>query len=131
MDPASESAAAALIDQLAERGFHLVAIAAGGGSGAVAALAGTPGASRSLLEGLVPHAREAVDRLLGGAQETYCSSRAARRLAMHGWSQARLLGSPAKAVRQLSPEQIGALERSARHYVENAERYRQSLKKVG
>ncbi|MFZ4733711.1 MAG: hypothetical protein ACOYK7_14320 [Pirellulales bacterium] len=96
MDPASESAAAALIDQLAERGFHLVAIAAGGGSGAVAALAGTPGASRSLLEGLVPHAREAVDRLLGGAQETYCSSRAARRLAMHGWSQARLLGSPAK-----------------------------------
>ena len=42
-----------------------------------------------------------------------------------------ILGSPAKAVRQLSPEQIGALERSARHYVENAERYRQSLKKVG
>jgi hypothetical protein len=48
-----------------------------------------------LVEGLVPHAREAVDRLLGGPQETYCSSRAARRLAVHGWSRARLPACPA------------------------------------
>lgn len=89
------SAAATLLDTLADRGFRLVIAAAGGGSGAVAALAGTPGASRALLEGLVPHAREAVDRMLGGSQESYCSSRASRRLAMHGWTRARALGCPA------------------------------------
>ncbi|NBV46414.1 MAG: hypothetical protein EBR86_12460 [Planctomycetia bacterium] len=97
MDPgpkAVESAASGLLEQLASRGAHLVVTAAGGGSAAVAALAGTPGASRVLVEGLVPHAREAVDRLLGGPQETYCSSRASRRLAVHGWSRARLPQRP-------------------------------------
>ncbi len=42
-----------------------------------------------------------------------------------------ILGSPAKAVKQLSPEQIAGLQRIARHYVENAELFRKGLKKVG
>jgi carbonic anhydrase/acetyltransferase-like protein (isoleucine patch superfamily) len=42
-----------------------------------------------------------------------------------------IIGSPAKAMRQLTPEQIEGLRRSALHYMENAERYRQGLKKVG
>lgn len=42
-----------------------------------------------------------------------------------------IIGSPAKAMRQLTPEQIEGLRRSARHYVENAERYRKGLKKIG
>jgi carbonic anhydrase/acetyltransferase-like protein (isoleucine patch superfamily) len=42
-----------------------------------------------------------------------------------------ILGSPAKVVRSLTPEQIEGLRRSARHYVENAERYRKGLKKIG
>lgn len=42
-----------------------------------------------------------------------------------------ILGSPARVVRQLSPEQIEGLRRSAQHYVENAERYRRGLKKIG
>lgn len=41
-----------------------------------------------------------------------------------------ILGSPAKAVRQLSPEQIEGLKMSARHYVENARRYKTGLKKI-
>ena len=41
-----------------------------------------------------------------------------------------ILGSPAKAVRQLSPEQIEGLKRSALHYTENAARYRKGLKKL-
>jgi carbonic anhydrase/acetyltransferase-like protein (isoleucine patch superfamily) len=41
-----------------------------------------------------------------------------------------ILGSPAKAVRQLTPEQIGGLARIARHYVENAERFRGGLRKI-
>lgn len=41
-----------------------------------------------------------------------------------------ILGSPAKAVKQLSPEQIAGLQHIARHYVENAERYRRGFKKI-
>ncbi|MEF7616900.1 gamma carbonic anhydrase family protein [Aquincola sp. MAHUQ-54] len=42
-----------------------------------------------------------------------------------------IIGSPAKAVKTLSPEQIAGLERSARHYVGNAARFRDGLKKIG
>ena len=42
-----------------------------------------------------------------------------------------ILGSPAKAVKQLSPEQIEGLKMSAKHYVDNARRYKTGLKKVG
>lgn len=42
-----------------------------------------------------------------------------------------IIGSPAKATRQLTPEQIEGLRRSARHYIENAERFRRGLKKIG
>jgi len=41
-----------------------------------------------------------------------------------------ILGSPAKAVRSLTPEQIEGLRRSAAHYVENARRFRKGLKKI-
>ena len=41
-----------------------------------------------------------------------------------------ILGSPAKAVRQLSAEQIEGLKMSAQHYVDNAARYRSGLKKT-
>ena len=42
-----------------------------------------------------------------------------------------IFGSPAKLVRQLTPEQMAGLDRSAEHYVENARRYRNGLKKIG
>ncbi len=41
-----------------------------------------------------------------------------------------IIGSPAKAVRQLSPEQIEGLKTIAHHYVENARRYKTGLKKI-
>ena len=41
-----------------------------------------------------------------------------------------IIGSPAKAVRQLTPEQIEGLRSSARHYRENAQRFRNGLKKI-
>lgn len=41
-----------------------------------------------------------------------------------------IIGSPAKAVRQLTPEQIEGLRRGAQHYVDNARRYRVGLKKI-
>ena len=42
-----------------------------------------------------------------------------------------IMGAPAKVVRELSPEQMERLRMSAAHYVEQAQRYRQSLRRVG
>ena len=41
-----------------------------------------------------------------------------------------ILGSPAKVVRELSPEQIAGVARAAQHYVDNAKRYAAGLKKI-
>ena len=41
-----------------------------------------------------------------------------------------ILGSPAKAVRELTPAQKEGLIKSAIHYVENAELYKMGLKKI-
>ena len=42
-----------------------------------------------------------------------------------------IIGSPAKAVRELSAEQQQGLRTSAQHYVENAAQFRAGLKKIG
>ncbi|WP_280189757.1 gamma carbonic anhydrase family protein [Delftia sp. PS-11] len=42
-----------------------------------------------------------------------------------------IIGSPAKAVRQLTPEQIEGLRRSAAHYIDNARRFKTGLRKLG
>jgi carbonic anhydrase/acetyltransferase-like protein (isoleucine patch superfamily) len=41
-----------------------------------------------------------------------------------------IMGSPAKAVRQLTPEQIALIQRIPSHYVNNAERFRMGLKRI-
>ena len=42
-----------------------------------------------------------------------------------------IMGTPAKVVRQLTPEQIEPLKRSGRNYVKNALRFKTGLKKIG
>ena len=42
-----------------------------------------------------------------------------------------ILGSPAKAVRALTPEQIEGLRQSAKNYVLNARRFKSGLRKLG
>jgi carbonic anhydrase/acetyltransferase-like protein (isoleucine patch superfamily) len=42
-----------------------------------------------------------------------------------------ILGSPARVVRQLTPEQIQGLARSAQGYVDNARRFKAGLRKIG
>lgn len=41
-----------------------------------------------------------------------------------------IMGTPAKVVRSLSPEQIQVLRLSAHHYVENAKRFKSELHKI-
>jgi carbonic anhydrase/acetyltransferase-like protein (isoleucine patch superfamily) len=42
-----------------------------------------------------------------------------------------ILGSPARVVRELSPEQFARLKEGAAHYVEQAARHRSLLKRIG
>ena len=42
-----------------------------------------------------------------------------------------IIGSPARVVRELTPEQIAGIRASAEHYVRNARRFRAGLKKIG
>src|SRR5690606_78733 len=42
-----------------------------------------------------------------------------------------ILGSPARVVRELTPEQIEGLRQSAQHYIENARRFRSTLRRIG
>ena len=41
-----------------------------------------------------------------------------------------IVGSPARVVRQLAPEQMAALRHSAQKYIENARRYRAQLRRL-
>lgn len=41
-----------------------------------------------------------------------------------------IVGSPARVIRQLTPEQLAGLKQSAQHYVENARRFRTGLHKI-
>jgi len=94
---------------VAATGHRLVLLTSGGGAAAIAQLATTPGASDILLEATVPSARAAVDGLLGGPQESYCSSRTARRLAVAAWERARLLAEAAGAAPEAAARQaVGA-----------------------
>jgi len=42
-----------------------------------------------------------------------------------------IMGSPAKVVRTMTPEQIAGMHRGTAHYVQNARRFAQGLKKIG
>jgi carbonic anhydrase/acetyltransferase-like protein (isoleucine patch superfamily) len=42
-----------------------------------------------------------------------------------------IFGSPAKVMRELSPEQASRVAHAAEHYVENSARYRKGLRRIG
>lgn len=93
-----ETAASRVLNRLAASNRRLAVIATGGGTRAISDLCGTPGASRVVIEGLVPYAAAAVDGILGGPQEHSCSDRTARRLAVAAWQRAVRLASPDAAM---------------------------------
>ncbi len=66
----------------------------GGGSRAIAELAEVPGASRTLLEAVVPYAAESLAGWLGYRPEQSCSPRTARAMAMTAYQRAGRLARP-------------------------------------
>ncbi len=71
---------------------HLAVLAVtGGGSGAISQLLEVPGASRTVLEAIVPYASNSLTQWLGSATEQSCSESTARAMAMASWIRAREL----------------------------------------
>ncbi len=42
-----------------------------------------------------------------------------------------IVGAPARALKELTPEQIARMRHAAEHYVENSARYRKGLRRIG
>jgi len=76
-------------------GRQLVAAVTGGGSGALSALLETPGASRTVLEAVVPYSLAALVDWLGGEPDQACSAETARAMAMAAFMRARALAPDA------------------------------------
>ena len=67
---------------------RIVAAITGGGSGAIIELLRVPGASRSLLEAIVPYDQRALVEFLGQEPEQACSADTAASLAIRAWERA-------------------------------------------
>jgi hypothetical protein len=81
-----------LIEQIHAAPLRLVLAVAGGGSGAIAALLKQPGASRTVLEVIVPYCEGAMAEFLGGPPDQACSVDTAGQMAMAAWLRARRCG---------------------------------------
>lgn len=90
---ANSTAAQQAIDAVLAGQRQLVLACTGGGSGAVAALVQTPGASRVVLEAVVPYSAAALTEWLNAAPEQACSAATARAMAMAAWQRARQLAT--------------------------------------
>jgi len=80
-----------LVQEVHAGGMSLILAVTGGGSGAIAALLTVPGASRTVLEAVVPYSSAALTDFLGGPPEQFCSERTARLMAMTAYRRARCL----------------------------------------
>ena len=63
----------------------------GGGSGSISQLLQVPGASRTVLEAVVPYSEISLQHWLGGGANQACSAQTARAMAMASWMRARKL----------------------------------------
>ncbi len=77
-----------LVEAIHASGWRAVLAVTGGGSQALAELLSVGGASRTLLEGLVPYSAPALRDLLGAEPERYCSEETARAMAMAAFERA-------------------------------------------
>jgi len=80
-----------LIQAIHDSPPRAVFAAAGAGSRALADLLGVPGASRTLLEAIIPYAADSFDEFLGLRPEQYVSAGTGRRMAGRALARARHL----------------------------------------
>ncbi len=89
-----------LIASIHASGHQVVLSVTGGGSASLSQLLASPGASRTVLEAVVPYSAAALRQWLGGVPDQACSASTARAMAMAAWLRARQL-APAADVAQL------------------------------
>lgn len=87
--PLPETDAETRIRRIHAAPIEVVLAISGGGSGAIAELLAVPGASRTLLEAVVPYAPAAMVGLIGAKPERVCSGAAARAMAMAAFQRGR------------------------------------------
>jgi nicotinamide mononucleotide (NMN) deamidase PncC len=87
-----------IVAEILSSGRQLVIAVTGGGSGAISALVQTPGASRAMLEAVVPYSLAALESWLGGKPDQACSEATARAMAMAAFMRARRLAPDADAL---------------------------------
>ncbi len=80
-----------LVGKIHESARPLVVAVTGGGSRAISALLEVPGASRTVLEAIVPYSAAALSDWLGAQPEHFCCERTARAMAMAAYQRARKL----------------------------------------
>jgi hypothetical protein len=85
-----------IVQQIHASGKQLVLAVTGGGSEAIASLLNVPGASRTVLEAVVPYSSAALADWLGGAPDSYCSEQTARAMAGAAMLRGLALGGDAK-----------------------------------
>lgn len=95
-----EPAVHRLIEGLHAAGRRCVVAVTGGGATAAAALLEVPGASRTVLEVLVPYAERSLVEYLGRTPDSFCSTETARLMAVRAWERASWLapGEPVAGV---------------------------------
>ena len=76
------------VRQIHASGRRMVLATTGGGSRAISRLLTVAGASRSVLEAVVPYAAPALTRFLGGKPDQFCSPATARAMAMAAYRRA-------------------------------------------
>ena len=84
-----------LVSRIHAAQTRLVLAVSGGGSRAIADLLEVPGASRSVLEAVVPYCPQAMIDWLGGPPDQFCSEPTARAMAMAAFRRACRLVPPA------------------------------------
>lgn len=77
-----------IVSQIHLTGYRAVIAVTGGGSAALSRLLSEPGASRTVLEALVPYHEYALAEFLGGKPDQSCSEKTARAMAMAAFQRA-------------------------------------------
>lgn len=77
-----------LVQAIHDSPTRIVVVTAGAGTQALAALLGVPGASRTLLEALVPYSQASFDEFLGQTPTQYVAAETARLLAGRAFTRA-------------------------------------------
>lgn len=83
-----------LIEQIHNSPVQAILAVTGGGSRAISDLLTVPGASRTVLEAVVPYAASAMTAWIGARPEQFCSSRTGRLMAMAAFQRAGLFSEP-------------------------------------